>query len=211
MTIAEMRTLLGLGDEVSDADVVEAYIAYLQGALPGEEPVTLDEIKLHLDVARDDQDEMLGSMIMAAREWVENYTGLILVKRTVSQAFDSFGAVCDLYAWPVAAGSSVIVEYADSTGAEQAIADARLNTLRRPARVYPAFGASWPTAFNGSVSVTVEAGYATPADVPYALKAAIKIMVADFYANRESNIVGATLASTGAVESLCAPYRMMIV
>jgi uncharacterized phiE125 gp8 family phage protein len=64
------------------------------------EPVSFAEIKRHLDIVRNDQDEMLLGMIVAAREWVENYTGLILTRREVTEVFPSFFRLRTISAWP---------------------------------------------------------------------------------------------------------------
>ena len=74
MTIAEMRQLLGLGDEVSDAAVVEAYAASLQ--TPGEDPLPfpLAEMKLHLRVERTDEDELISTLMVASRRHCEHQT-----------------------------------------------------------------------------------------------------------------------------------------
>jgi hypothetical protein len=45
------------------------------------EPVSLEDIRQHLVIARTDQDDMLTGMIVAAGEWVENYTALIMTRR----------------------------------------------------------------------------------------------------------------------------------
>lgn len=175
------------------------------------EPVTLDEIKMHLDVARDDQDQMLEDMVVAAREWVENYTGLVLVKRQVSEGFDAFDRLSHLTAWPIASDAVASVTYADSQGAPDNVVDARMNVTRRPARLAPAFNTSWPVAYPGSIVVTIEAGYVDAAAVPYSLKAAIKLYVGNLYANRESVVVGTISSVLPLIEDLCRPYRLPVI
>ena len=51
------------------------------------EPVSVDTAKLHLRVTDTSEDTLIGGYITAAREWVENYTGQILVQREVVQPF----------------------------------------------------------------------------------------------------------------------------
>lgn len=175
------------------------------------EPVSLAEIKAHLDVARDDQDQMLSDMIVAAREWVENYTGLVLTPREVAVELCSLRGGSRLSAWPIDPDAAVTIAYTDSADEPQTISDARLSAASRPARLYPAAGTAWPFTGIEPIVVTVHAGYSTPADVPYSLKAAIKLFVGGLYAQRENFAVGVTVIDTGAVEALCHPYREQLV
>ena len=172
------------------------------------EPVTLEQAKLHLRVDGEDEDTLITALIVAAREWVENYTGIVLVQRAVTQSFQCFASRLELNAWPIADAPTLSVGYTDTAGASQTVAGARLQSASRPARLVPAFNAAWPSASAEPVTVTVTAGYASPEDVPASLVAAILLIVGNLYASRESDVIGTIYASTGAVESLCAPYRM---
>ncbi len=168
------------------------------------EPVSLAEIKLHLDVVRTDQDALLAAMIATAREAVESYTGLILVRRDIAQGFACFPRTnFELSAWPIEADATVEITYLDSDGIEQVVEDSRLNVVRRPARVSPAIGASWPVAEGGTIAVTVEAGYAAPENVPEALKAAIKLTV--------GNLTGLRQADQSIIDLLCWPSRIEVI
>jgi uncharacterized phiE125 gp8 family phage protein len=166
------------------------------------EPITVAELKQHLDIVRDDQDAMLAQMIVAGREWVENYTGLILTARDVQQGFDGFSSRMELYAWPVRGMPTV--GYIDSDGEDATVPGVRIAANRRPARILPEFGVSWPSA--DGVTVTVPAGYANPADVPASLKSAIVIHAAAYYEARALSD-----ATISALEALCHPYRLQIV
>jgi uncharacterized phiE125 gp8 family phage protein len=174
------------------------------------EPVTLIEIKRHLDIVRNDQDDMLLGMIVAAREWVENYTGLILTARDVAQGFDRFGCRMTLNAWPIRSATG-IVTYLDANGAEQILPAVPIARWTRPARLPASAGVQQVVAYGEPIVVTVPAGYATPADVPYSLKAAISLIVGDLYNQREETAVGVSIQASGAVTNLCHPYRMPVI
>ena len=173
------------------------------------EPVSLTEIKAHLDVARDDQDDMLGAMIVAAREWVENYTGLILTRREVTEVVASFCNLRTVNAWPLPIAPETTIKYIDSAGVEQSVTGFAVRGWARPAAISPEPGTSWPAG--GPVAATFLAGYADPVDVPYSLKAAIMLMVGDLYNQREETAVGVSIQASGAIESLCHPYRLQYV
>jgi uncharacterized phiE125 gp8 family phage protein len=172
------------------------------------EPVTLEEAKVHIRVTADDEDDLITALIIAARQWVEMFTGLILVEREVFDAFDSFDCMA-LSGWPIASDATLVVGYVDGAGDTQAADDWWLKTGRRPARVSSTVGATWPTPYEGSevVTVTYTAGYATPADVPQALKQAMLLLIGHWYSRRETVVVGATVAEVPlAVSSLVRPY-----
>jgi uncharacterized phiE125 gp8 family phage protein len=183
---------------------VEAYGAYLDG-LVSVPVVTLDEAKKHLNVTRSDEDDMILGMVGAATEWVENYTGLTIGEREVSQGFRGFYDVRDLNFWPVTPGATATIAYVDASGVEQTV-PGRLVTSLRPVRVYPAAGV-WPSAATDQVIVTVTAGYSATT-VPFSLKAAIKLMVGDLYANREIGVTGLSYTPTDTLINLCSPYRL---
>lgn len=165
------------------------------------EPVTFAEAKKHLDVARDDQDDMITGMITAAREWVENYTGLSFDGDAVTQTFRCFRAGITLLVWPADENAEVTVAYLNSVGEPVEVTGARLWRAAKPARLLPPLNGAWPTDADGSIAVTVTG-------VPFSLKAAMLLMIGDLYANRESGIVGTIYANTGAIENLCHPYRV---
>ncbi len=165
------------------------------------DPVSLAEAKKHLDVARDDQNDMITGMIIAAREWVENYTGLSFDGDAVTQTFRCFRAGITLLVWPADENAEVTVAYLNSAGEPLEVTGARLWRAAKPARLLPPLNGAWPTDADGSIAVTVTG-------VPFSLKAAMLLMIGDLYANRESGIVGTIYANTGAIENLCHPYRV---
>lgn len=58
-----------------------------------EEPVTIEQAKDHLRILDDDSHDLkLLGMIRRAREWVEDHTGIALVRRAFTEQFGSFPA-----------------------------------------------------------------------------------------------------------------------
>lgn len=168
------------------------------------EPVTLAEAKKHLDVVRDDQDDMIESMITAAREWVENYTGLSFNGDSVTQTFRCFRAGITLLVWPADDDAEVTVAYLNQAGEPVEVTGARLWRAAKPARLLPPLNGAWPTDADGTIAVTVQG-------VPFSLKAAMLLMVGDLYNQREETAVGVSISASGAVENLCHPYRMPVI
>ena len=82
MTFDEMRAALGLGPEVSDAEVADLYAASLEPA-PGELPPTpvlsLESAKQHLKVTDEAEDALITSYIEAVEATVADFLGRPLV------------------------------------------------------------------------------------------------------------------------------------
>lgn len=79
-------------------------------------------------------------------------------------------------------------------------------------RIFPVFNSSWPTTRGGRATVTVtwDAGYDDADSVPDELKAAIKLIVAGLYENREHvNAVPSTYKTNPTVSALLGHYRII--
>jgi len=162
---------------------------------PAAEPLTLAEAKEHLRVDLALEDELIEALIVAAREWTENYCRRSWIVRTLKLHLDYFDAEILLPRGPVVSVASV--EYMN--GAALVALDPSAYVVDRfslPARIRPVFGGTWPSvasvSLNGVV-VTYDAGYpgstgAPPdlaANVPQAVKAAMKLLIGGWFENRE--------------------------
>ncbi|WP_395406297.1 phage head-tail connector protein [Pseudoduganella sp. UC29_106] len=173
---------------------------------PDIEPVSLEEMKLHLREydSMTEMDDTISSLITAAREWVEQFTGRALVDQTWRLTIERDGtlpadtvsnaAVCgqwkmareneiSLRKSPVLTVESVIS--VDTAGAETTI-EAETYALRLADSKYPKVvalnGAKWTQQY---LQITFRAGYADRAAspiqdataVPARYKQAIKLWV----------------------------------
>lgn len=189
-------------------------------AAPGKRPLTIEEGKSHLNVTLDDDDDLIESYIDAAVSVVEAFTRRKLVDQTwkmhIRDGFDtdSRGRIEIPFA-PLSSLSSI--KYLDSAGASQTWASTNYDVVTpvgphaMPAYVELAFGKSFPSVRGAWNSVTIEyiAGYGDNSDdVPAAIRSAIRLLLATYYENRESVIVG-TIAQElpKVVEVLLMPFR----
>jgi len=190
-------------------------------AAPPAEPITLAEAKLHLRIDSDitDQDALISALVQGAREWVENYCRRTLVERTLELRLDNWYREIRLPRGKVSAVASV--KYVDSGGTLTTLAadQYQVDTYSVPARIVPAYGVIWPTVKTGEINavlVTYTAGYtpgaASPTDyaenIPEAIKAAIKLLVGNFYENRELLSERQLFEAPFAVKALLAPYEI---
>lgn len=83
---------------------------------PADEPVTLDEAKLHLRVDDAASDTLVEALIQAAREHVEAVCERALMPQVWTERQDSFPAVLALRGGMVSAVSSV--KYVDADGSQ---------------------------------------------------------------------------------------------
>jgi uncharacterized phiE125 gp8 family phage protein len=160
-------------------------------------PVKLNEAKTHLRVLHDDDDVYIDGLIASATDFVENYLrGRVLAKKTYDYYVDAFPETIRLPKAPVQAISSI--KYLDSNGDQQTLASSSYTSdlISQPARIIPAYGLSWPETRSiiNSVVVRFDAGYASVADVPKNIVTAIKILVGEWYNNREVSITGTIIS-----------------
>jgi len=169
--------------------------------------VSLADAKQHLRIDEDDEDALIAGLIMAAEDHIERSTGLVLTRRVIGEVIQGFGS--KIRAWPVVSVDTV--SYVDGAGVDQTIgADSyKLVGAARPARLSNV-SSPWPPLgrLNGSVTLTMTAGFGNAADVPGGVAQAIKMLVGHFYRNREAVVTAGTpLQVPMAVDMLLEPHR----
>jgi len=145
------------------------------------EPVTVDDVKLHCRIDLDVEDALIAQKIKSAREWVEIFTGRIVVRRSVSEFFNRWGAYIALRWRPIASIDQI--NYLSSSGSEP-YAAARITLEPYPTRIYPASG-RFPSHQPGDViEVAYTAGYSLE-DVPHVMIEAILTLTGGLLSKRE--------------------------
>jgi uncharacterized phiE125 gp8 family phage protein len=194
---------------------------------PTQDVVTLAEAKAHLRVDASDDDVLIGGLIKAATSVLDpaggGWLGRALRPQTWEARLRAFPDCYFLLPYPPAI-EVVSIKYDDPYGVEQTVDSATYRLLGlssvQPARLDPAFGASWPSVRHGDEAVRIRfrAGYPAAEGeasdlLPAAIKAAVLLMVGDLYENRETVAVGATTAkieTSATVDALLAPYRVFL-
>jgi len=167
---------------------------------PASEPVSVAEAKAHLRVDTADDDSYIGTLIVAAREWVQSYLDRALVTQQLTVKLDTFPDEIELPRPPVASGGTLTattVSYTLSSGstAAMSVSEYRVDRDATPGVVRTVYAGTWPThlADSNAVSVTWWAGYGEASDVPAVIRHAILMLVAHWYESRQAAV------STGAV------------
>lgn len=179
---------------------------------PSVEPITLAEVKTHLRLTGTAEDVYLWQLIRGARERVEAFTGRALITRTVTldlTAQESRPPIRLLYP-PVASITSV-------TGYDN---DANTTTVSTSNYflsgddLYPAPNTSgWAEEAERlawALRIVYSTGYGSNVeDVPYDLRHALLLWIADQYEMRQSEVLGTVVArSSNNWKSLLRPYRV---
>ncbi len=168
---------------------------------PASEPLSLEEAKLHLRLSTDAtaEDDLVASLIVAAREHVETYTNRALITQT--WYWKSHGFPCgDIIIPRPPLVSITSISYVDSNGASQTWAAGSTGyQLIKPAgpkaqyaRVQPSYLIPYPQARSQPEAVTIEyvCGYGDATAVPDSIKSAMRLLIGHWYENREVVNVG---------------------
>lgn len=184
-------------------------------AAPAEEPVTIAEAAQHLRLLGSPIYEVdkLTMCLQAAREWVENATGVLLVQREVTAYAPIFADYLVLPHRPVQSITSV--KYYDEDNALQTASTALYGLHANIDSVYRVDGQDWPDTFTrpDAVQVTYQAGYASgspvnyQANIPAALKSAVLLITAELFEQREVTAVGLVVSTNKTVDRLLQGWR----
>jgi uncharacterized phiE125 gp8 family phage protein len=178
---------------------------------PSTEPWTVAEAKAFLRVEHGDDDTLIATLIAAARGHVEALTRRALltqVWRFVLNAWPADGRIV-LRMGPlrgvIAARVFDFAGNASTIDIETFVADIAADVVASPCWALPVPGRS-----TAGIELDLQLGYgANAADVPEALRHAVRMLVAHWYENRGLAAIGASVAALPAgVDALAAPYRV---
>ena len=165
------------------------------------EPLTLADLKAHLRIDHDHEDQLIEGVISTARRIAEEFSGRAFIQRTMRYEACGFptetGARSDhikLALPPLVSITSF--EYLDEsagTFATWASTNYIVDTTAEPGRVYRAYEVSWPTIRqqHNAVKITYVTGNATgSSDVPEHYKHALRLISEGLYEDRGEYVTG---------------------
>jgi uncharacterized phiE125 gp8 family phage protein len=175
---------------------VDTYALTVTSAPTGEVLAQAD-VKRHLRVDHLDDDVLIDSLIIAARQYVEQGYNRALLPQTLAMKLDSFPLRTNVIYIPRAPLTAVTsITYFDVANISRTLAatnyDVDVDSYR--GRVSLAFANFWPPTYYRPNAVTVNftAGYADAASVPAPIKQAMLLLISDMYENRGSIVTGTT-------------------
>jgi len=174
--------------------------------------VTLSELKEHLHILNDLEDDYLSALLAAGTSFAEEFLNRYLLETEVLEYYDCFYAnIVELMRAPVS--ELVSVKYLDTDGNEQTLdvdTDFWFDSISEPSRIQVID--SWPTTQTkrmNSVYIQYKTGYGTAADVPMPIKHAIKLICGAMYEKREDSVMRVyTSYDLIASRNLLYPYRL---
>lgn len=169
---------------------------------PAKEPISLKEAKQQLRVDHSDEDDFIERLIVLAREWAEGIAGRTFIQRT-SVLFEDAWPADGVVVFPRPPFIELVeVRYKkpDLTIGTKPITDFEIDPISEPGRARLVEGKTFEeisTTWN-SVEWSFLCGYGLePEDVPEIFRQAMLLKISDLYENRETLVVGTSVAETG--------------
>ena len=176
--------------------------------------VVLDELKQHLRITFNDDDNYIIELEYAARRMVEEFTNLFLLKTTGVQYGNTFNDLKILFKSPLFPDSETgarVSYYQNGGWITLPTIQREIVRAMKPSRVYTTADFSNPTTDDvfQAWKIYYTVGFPTIAEIPQPLKQAIKIIVSDMYENRQSVIVGKIVSEIPrTAQYLMNPYKI---
>lgn len=167
-------------------------------------PVSLDAMRTYLRVDGRDDDELIATVLIAARQHVERRTRRLLCLQIWRMSLDAWpaGGQIQIPFTPFRRVTAIRVFENNGNAINLPLTALSQVTGSDPAFVTIANGPP-PGRSKGGIELDIEAGYAAASDVPAALTLAIMRMAALLYERRGDETVQ---LKDDALEALLAPY-----
>ncbi|MEA2841716.1 MAG: hypothetical protein QOF41_3046 [Methylobacteriaceae bacterium] len=178
---------------------------------PAIEPVALADAKKWLKLETNDDDDVVGALITAARLMVEAQIRCMLITQTWRLIYDCWPNE-RLIKIPLAPFQSLTaMRVYDAAGVAQAVSASLYYVDSAPDAARIIFGAppQNPGRNAAGVEIDIVVGYGTtPESVPEPLRQAIRALVTDWYENRgDADAADMANALPSSVRALVAPYQ----
>lgn len=195
---------------------------------PATEPVSLVEAKLFLRVDHSEEDDLITTLITAAREMIENDILRALITQTWTltldffpngrsndwwdgvrqasiQSLDEGGRIIALPRPPLISVTHLKTYGEDNSATTYSADNYIVDITSQPGRIALENGQVWPANLRVARAVEIEfiAGYGAASDVPKALKTALMMIIAKMYECRGEAVEMPTMA-----EKLISPFRV---
>lgn len=177
---------------------------------PASEPLSLDDMKAHLRLTTNDDDNSVSQLLVAARHALEARAGLAFMTQAWTYRVDR-NRVTQMpdVLLPISPVKSIDgVQIVLANGQKMSLGSDHFTTqVGTIGRIK--FNIPLPTNTQPLSSIEIEftAGHDTINLIPAELRHAIRLLAAHFYENRESASEARVFSIPRAIDALIAPYR----
>lgn len=163
---------------------------------PPEEPVTFAELRQHCRIESTEEKPVIEALGVVARNLIEGVCRLTMMETVYEMALDAFPDCVKIPARPLYTAQDVLsVKYDNASGTEQTLStDNYTVSIKQPYSSIEFSDVPETSDKPGCVRIRFVAGYGDAVDVPEPLKLLIKEWVATNFENRESVVIGKTIA-----------------
>lgn len=164
---------------------------------PAAEPVTAADVQARTGTSGDDA--LIEAFITAIRQQVEAYLNRALITQTLKQSMNGFpyggiwggSGVIELLRPPLQSVTSIV--YYDTDDSAETFDSSLYQVLvdHEPGRIQVNYGQTWPTDVRADnvVEIVYDAGYGdNAADVPRAIREAIRVQVTETYLRKRPGV-----------------------
>jgi uncharacterized phiE125 gp8 family phage protein len=182
-------------------------------------PISLAEARAQCRVDDASEDALIAGYIRAATDAVENMTGLKLLDQTWEWSVDAFPDRCGWIRLPLAPLLAIEqIVYQNEVGTALTL-DQMIYLIRglgdaQPAQLILAPNQQWPSTWHGHGAVMIRAryGWVDHNGAPEALRQAVGMLVAYWFAQREAASIGPDSGPVSdvpfSVKQILEPYRV---
>jgi uncharacterized phiE125 gp8 family phage protein len=178
---------------------------------PTFEPVTLEELKLHLriDVTVITEDDLLKAIITAAREHIEDICRRALLTQTWDFVIKEW-PFCNYIKLPKGNLQTVTsIKWKDTDGVETSLTETTDYLVEtngdQCGRIVLPYSLSWPSGTlypSNPITIRFICGWTTASLVPWKIKVAIKMLAAKLYESRGDDVIGQTVSEDKVIDRL---------
>lgn len=182
---------------------------------PATEPVTLADAKIFLRVDDSAEDNLISTLIAAARIHVESVTGRALIQQSWRVVLDDWprDRIVKLPVAPLLSLTTITAYDADGDGTSINLAEILPETNIAPARLFLPVNLPDAPVLRDRQAIEIDylAGYGEDADdVPSGLNQAILSLIGHWFEHRDAVVLaGSGAVVPGGFDRLLSPYRQV--
>lgn len=177
---------------------------------PAVRPVTLEQIKQHLRLDTNDEDDLLNSYCDAATEFIESHISKFLIKRNVRQFVDEIPQSNELLLEAEPVSEVTLVRGYTVNGEPHDFSSNEYKFLQYDSPPRLSFeGTNSSSLSANGIEIDMVAGYGdSGTDIPQNVIRALFVLIAHWYEHRGTNAAGETFGTIPeGFDRLLAPVR----